>query len=243
MKVLRLVFFPILLLFFLLMAVAYFTEFSLTRITFKPERTITVTGYAKTEQLNQIASFNANVSENGDSKEAVQAVMQTKVDELVKSATEFGVEKEHIKTNYFNIYQEEYTNYDTGTPTVRRGPWRGNTSVGFTKVPIDRADAFAEILVASGATSIDGPNFTLEDPQSLNTQLSIDALKDAQEKAMKIAESQGLGIGELISFSEFGDSAAPFYLRDVAQSAGGGGGFPTGSSEFTKTISATYRLK
>lgn len=212
------------------------------RLELAPTRTITVVGQAKEQQANQVARFSASVSKTGESKEVVDAQMREVVDSLVQAAKDFGVPEENIKTEYFNIYQEEMTDYQSGTPTVRKGPWRGNTNISFSKVPADQSTEFSQVLVNTGATSIDGPSFGLDDYDEFNQDLSQQALDNAREKASQLAASQGLKIGKILSVSEAGTAEVMPLMRGYAM-GGGGGDFMPGQQEVSASLSVTFELK
>jgi uncharacterized protein YggE len=227
-----------------LFLVLSFLGVDLYRLQIAPPRTITVIGTATDDNLNQVARFGANVSEIGDSKEAVNQLMQEKIQALIQSAKDFGLAEKDIQTQFFNVYQEEITNFEAPTPEVKRGPWRGNTNVSFSNVPSDQAQAFADILVQSGATSIDGPSFGLEDTTASQDKLASLALENAKTKAAEIANSQGLSLGKVLAIDETGSGGGltPFYaMREM--SGGGGGGFAPGGTEVMKTIIVTYELR
>jgi len=218
---------------------------SLYRLQVVPANTITVSGIASQDQVNQFAQFNANVSATGQSKEEVNQQMQEIISAVTQVAQDFGIEEKNIKTQYFNIFQEEFTNFEQPDPIVRKGPWRGNTNVSFQKVPGDKAQEFADVLVSSGATSIDGPNFGLDDIEEIESDLVTQAIEDAKTKAESYAQSQGKSLGTIISIDTTGGSGnvfMPLYARGM----GGGGGesaFNPGSSEVSTTVTVVFELR
>lgn len=217
---------------------------NLYRLQIVPANTITVSGMASQDEVNQFAQFNANVSVTGQSKEEVNQQMQTITDELTQTALAFGIEENNIKTQYFNIYQEEFTNFDQPDPTVRKGPWRGNTNVSFQKVAADQAQEFADVLVNSGATSIDGPNFSLDEIDELESQLVSQALDDAKAKATTYAQSQGKSLGKVISIDTTGGNGGvmmPLYARGMG--GGAESAFNPGSSEVSTSVTVVFELR
>lgn len=213
---------------------------NLIRTELVPSKTITVVGTAKQKESSQVARFSATVTKFGDSKETVNQEMRKVVDALVAAAVEFGIPESNIKTEYFSIFQEEMTNYNSDQPTVRQGPWRGNTNVSFSNVAANQASQFSQLLVSTGASSIDGPSYSLEDASDYTTELTKEALVDARTKAQAWAESQGLKLGEVISISETGYSPIMPLMREMG---GGGGGFYGGSQEVSASITVTYSLR
>lgn len=214
---------------------------NILRLELTPTKTITVSGTAKQQESNQIARFSASVSKTGNSKEEVDQEIKSVVESLVQAALEFGIPESNVKTEYYNIYQEEMTDFESGTPTVRQGPWRGSTNVSFSKVPREKTNEFSQVLVNTGATSIDGPSFGLENPEDFRQELTQQALENAREKASQMASSQGLKLGKIIGISETGTSPMMPFAREMG--AGGAGDFYPGEQEVSAQIVVTFELR
>ena len=207
-----------------------------------PSTTVTVTGEAKSEQADQIASFTAGVTAiNDDKQKAVNEVNQ-KVESLIKSIKDFGIPDSDIKTQNLSIYQQEEPVTVGGRQRSAPGQWRVSNDVYIVVRQVDQTGAFADLLSASGATNVYGPNFTVDNTAAAEIALNDLAMKNAQAKAESIAKASGKKLGTVLSVSEAGAvNPMPMFARDM----GGGGGMPIepGSSTVYKSLTVTFELK
>lgn len=211
------------------------------KIQFSPQKTITVTGQAETQQRSQIATFTAGVSAVKDDKQTAIDEVNQKIETIIQAVKDFGIEDEDIKTQNLSVYQDEETFYEEGVQKRRPGQWRVSNSISATLRDVDRASDLADLLMSSGATHVNGPQFSLDQAQTEDDFLFEEAIKDAQEKAETIARASGAQLGKVISVTEGSTSRAqPLYFE-----AGAGGGVPIepGSSTVSKTVTVVFELK
>jgi len=226
-----------------LLAGAYFIPWrSVTWGRFKltPGDTVTVTGEAKTKQKNQKASFSAGVSSVSDNKDTAISEVNKKTQAIVDAVKTFGVPPEDIKTQNLNVFQGEETYYEDGRQKSRLGQWRVSNTVEITLADVERTQALVDILTKSGATNIYGPNFSVDDTTDLEGGLIEEAMKNAREKAVRVAQASGRKLGKMVGFSE-GYTPQPVLYR-MEGGGGGGGGFEPGSATVSKTVTLTFEL-
>jgi uncharacterized protein len=224
-----------------LMATAYFTPWkhiSWGKVKIAHGDIVTVTGEAKTKQKNQKATFSAGVNAISDNKETAIADVNKKVQAIVDAVKTFGIGSDDVKTQHLNVYQNEEQYYEDGRQKFRQGQWRVSNTVEITLTDVDRASELADILTKSGANNIYGPNFVVDDTGDTESGLLDEALKNAREKANKIATSVGRTLGQVTSVTE-GYQPMPVYRME---GGGGGGGLEPGSATVTKTVTVTYEL-
>lgn len=206
------------------------------RITWQTPETVTVNGEAKSQEKNQIANFSAGVmAQNMDKNKAITEV-NTKMDDLVKTIKDFGINAADIKTQSLSYYQE---------PKGGQNPdqWQVNNTIEIVLRDISKASDLADLLAKSGANNVYGPNFTMDDTNEAEKGLYDKAIKDAREKAQAIATASGRTLGKILSVSDGGtpNSIYPMYVKDGA----GGGGMPVepGSTTVYKNLTVTFELK
>jgi len=214
------------------------------KISWMPSQTVTVTGEAKTEVKNQIASFTAGVDVINNSKDDATKEINTKMAELVKAAKDFGIEAGDIKTQSLNYYQQEESYYDNGVQKYRKGQWRVSSSIEIVLRNVAKASDLAGVLAGSGANNVYGPNFSLDDTGEAENSLFGQAMEKARVKAELVAKASGRKLGKVLSVSE-GSSANQPYVGYKGMAEGGGGGVPmeAGSGVVYKTLSVVFELK
>jgi uncharacterized protein YggE len=210
------------------------------RFKVSPADTISVVGEAKTTLKNQKATFSAGVNVVSDNKDTAVSDVNRKVQTIIDAVKIFGVPADDIKTQNLNVYQGEETYYEEGIQKARPGQWRVSNTVEITLSDVDRAQALADIITKSGATTMYGPNFSIDDTTDMESELIDQALKNAREKALKVATSTGRKLGKMVNFTE-GYQAVPVY-RMEGGGAAGGGGIEAGTGTVSKTVTVTYEL-
>ena len=207
------------------------------------KRTITVTGSAAKQQTNELASFNATVSnKNADKIAAVTEVTQ-KSEKLIADLKQFGVADKDLKTQSLNIYRDQVPFYVDGGQQFRDGDWNASISVDITLRDLSKSSDLTDLLAKSDASNIYGPSYSLTEGESDKTALLKAAFESAKAKADSLANGMGMKVGKVESVMEGSDYGLPIYpLRDAGMGAGGGGMEP-GSSGVSTTLTVTFELR
>jgi uncharacterized protein YggE len=103
-------------------------------------------------------------------------------------------------------------------------------------------------VVKSGANTVSGLQFTLDDKTTLENTARAEAIKNAQEKAKAIAEAGGFELGKLLEISE--SFSTPYYqprmMMDMvaakSESAAVAPTIEAGSQEIIINISLKYEI-
>ncbi len=225
-----------------LLVASSFFGISLGKFEMAPPSVITVTGTAQSQHKNQVASFSAGVTAVNDNKDNAVTDVNGKVTAIIEAVKVFGIPAEDIKTQNLNIYQNEETYYEEGRQKSKLGQWRVNNTVEITLRNVDQAGALADVLTQSGANNVYGPNFTMDDTTSFETELIDAAIKNAQEKAGKVAASSGRRLGKIINVSEGVNSSGVYPLYREGMGGGGGPAEP-GSGTVSKSVTVTFELR
>lgn len=216
------------------------------RLQVTPVHSVTVVGEAKTQQKTQIAMYSAGVNAFSDDKQAGIDEVNRKVAAIIDSVKTFGIPPADIETQNMNIYQNQENYYDeSGHQKNRPGQWNISNSISIKLRNVDQASALATVLSKGGATNVNGPNFQFDDTSEAANALMADALKNASDKAAKIAAASSRKLGKVINVTE-GYSPAPVYYGGGGFGGGGGGGgmpVESGSGTVTKTVTVTYELE
>lgn len=216
-------------------------------VAVQPANTVTVSGFASSEEKNQVAVFSAGVSEtDADRQKAVDAV-NTGVNALLASLKEFGIAEEDLQTQNLSLYQiEEPLFRGDQIVTDQNAVWQANNTVEVKLRDVSRASDLTTLLTSSGATNVYGPTFQLDVAGNPEDALIADAINNAREKAEQIAASSGQKLGGVVNVSEGSSGSSPIYpvglmARDSAM--GGGAEVQPGTSTISKTMTVTFALR
>ncbi len=213
------------------------------KVELLPSSTITVLGTAESREKTRVATFTAGVSSISDSKDEALNSVNKKVDEIIKTVSDFGIERNDIKTENLNIYQQEETYWEEGRQKTRPGQWRVSSDISIVLREVNKASQLSTLLAKTGATNIYGPSFSLDNIKDIEQSLLGAAIDDAKFKAQKIADATGKKLGRIVSVNENVHSAA--YPKIMPQGLGGGGGasLEPGSDPVLKSVSVVFELE
>jgi len=210
---------------------------------------ITVDGSGKVTAKSDVAIINAGVVTEKLTVEQAQKENTDKMNAIVKALKdEFKIADSDIKTNQYGINPR----YDWSDGTQRIIGYTVNQSV---EIKVRDFSKIGDILARSaelGTNSLNGPNFTIDDPEEFKAQAREKAIAQAKEKAKVLSDQVGIKLGSIVNFSEnFNGSSGPIlYANDMAYGLGGGGEkslpVPTievGSEEVAVSVSISYEIR
>ncbi len=213
------------------------------RVIMKDEGTITVSGYAESEEKNQIANFSAGVTEVNDDKDTAVNEVNTKMEELLKAVKDFGIDEADIQTQSINVFQSQEIVKEGGTRT-KPGQWSASNTISIILRDVEKAGELTDILTKSGATNVFGPNFQLDTSKKAGDELLAAAVTDARAKADMMAAASGAKVGRVVSVIEGGQS--PIYpISMMAREAKDMVSAPVevGTTKITKTVTVVFGLR
>ncbi len=212
-------------------------------VSFIPGETVTVYGEARTEQKSQVASFSAGVSVVNSDKDAAIAQVNKGVEQIIAAVKTFGISEEDIKTQSISVYQGEEYFYEEGVQRSRQGQWRVSNTVEVKLRDVDKASELTEVLTQNGANNVYGPNFTLDDTNTVDNTLLTDAIENAREKAETIAKSSSRKLGKILNVTEGGASGLSYALESKGLGGGGGAPIESGTQTVSKSVTVTFELR
>lgn len=225
---------------------------NLGRSTIYPTSTITVEGTGEATAIPDVARVSFSVTENASTVSAAQDEATAKTDEALAALADLGVEEKDVKTLSYNVYpQYEYQNCTMAycPPTVSSPRIIGYEVSQTVEVTIRDTEKAGDVLQALGTTevqNISGPNFTVDDADSVKAEAREAAIAEAKEKAKALAKQLGVSLGKVVSFYENNPGMYPMYDSYggmEAMSAKAAPSLPTGEQETTVTVSITYELR
>ena len=217
-----------------------------------PGSTITVTGESKQDISSQIASFNVGVTATNQDKQKALDEVNSKMTALLNAVKTFGIANDDIKTQNVSVYQSTLPYPEPLIYPPSRTPsglmtWSASNSIEIKLRKIDRSSEFTDLLNKSGATSINGPNYSIDDTTKTQIELLSSAIENARKKADEIAKASGRTLGKAVNIIESGSSyPGPLYLEASRGIAVDTKSVPTpvepGTQTVYKSVTVTYEL-
>ena len=155
-----------------------------------------------------------------------------------------GIDDRDIQTSSINL-NPEYQ-YDQNRPPKLTG-YRATNTVNVKFRDLKRTGAILDALVAEGANQINGPNLSIDKPESALDEARTKAIANGRARADLYARALGMRVVRLISVSEGGGYNVPPPMPMVAQmaerSAGADSKIDPGTQQLQVNISMSFELQ
>lgn len=213
---------------------------------------ITVNGMGEAFAVPDLATFSFSVSADADTVAGAQAQVTTKMDSILASLKDLGIDEKDIKTTDYSVYPKYVYNqiYCITVPCPGRQVQDGYTANHSVTVKVRNTDKAGEALSAagdSGATNLSGISFTVDDPDQVTKEARDLAIKDARQKAKDLSKQLGVKLVRVVSY---GDNTNGGYLPygeamggDMRVSSAKAPTLPTGENKVSVSVSVTYEIR
>jgi len=230
--------------------------------------TISVTGSAEVSSEPDVATFSFTIQETAETTKEAQRVISEKVANALDTFDGLDIPEKDIKTESYTMHPKyEWVTVTGGNEKVSvdgeiyvSGNRGKNVQVGFDvsqniSLTVRDFEIVPDVLDALGSIGVEnlyGPNFEIEDPESLQDQARELAIEKAKAKAKKLAKDLDVKLGDIVSFEEGGNGGyypEPMFGRsDVMMLSGAmeesfSPELPTGENEILKEVTIIYELK
>lgn len=220
-----------------------------------PSNVITVEGEGRVQSLPDVATFSFSVSATADTVDVAQTESATKINDIIAYLEEQGVEEVDIKATSYDAYPKyEWQRNCVGFDCVGGGKnvligYEINQSVSVKVRDTDTAGKILSGVGSRGATNISGLSFVIDDESGLKEEARVLAIKDAKEKAKRLAKELDVSLKDIVSFWEqnsndgyggdymYAEQAYDMKVVNVAPE------LPMGENEIVSRVSITYEIR
>ncbi len=224
---------------------------------FPAMNSIAVSGKGEAISIPDIATFSFTVNETAKTVKEAQDKASTKTNKALDEVRAKGIENKDIKTLSYSI-NPKYE-YSQGICNQFGCPNGKSVLVGYdvsqtiqVKVrEIAKAGEVFDTLGTVGIDNVNGLTFSTDNIDTVKAVARAEAIKNAEEKAEKIAKELGVKLVRVISFYDSSDDQNPMYAREImgvdmmsAKAASAPSvSIPTGEQKVTATVSVTYEIR
>lgn len=219
------------------------------------DSTITVSGNGEVIAIPDIATVSFSVVENAKTVAEAQIMSTKKMETVLASLKNLGIEDTDIKTTDYTAYPryEYYSQSCTqfscppGKQTLTGYEVRQTIMVKIRKID-DAGKVLGEVGEA-GVSDISGINFMVDNEDEKIREARQMAIEDARSQAKELAKDLGVRLGDIVSFNESGVGypMPVYYAKDMAMGMGGSGEsspqLPTGENKIVSNVTITYKIK
>jgi uncharacterized protein YggE len=238
---------------------------------------ITLSGHGEVSAVPDIANVYFTISKDAKTaKEASDgvAVIEEKALNFLKSKS---IAEKDIKTENASVYPKyEYRQavcpaippipmMDAGREGVSVSPsspayycpggkqvltgYTASESITVKIRKVDDAGSIMQGLTTTGVSNLNGPNFTIDNEDTLKAEARKKAIDDAKEKAKVLAGDLGVKLGRIANFSEGGGYGGPIYYAKDAMVENSAGAVPApailpkGENTISSDVTITYEIR
>jgi len=208
-----------------------------------PASTINVSGEGKIFVKPDVAVVNIGVLKQGADLVSTQRAATDVINKIVEMLKRENVEEKDVKTTSYSI-SPRY-DYKDGTQIFRGYEVHQNLEVKLRD--LGKVGGILSRSAEFGANQVGSIQFTVDDPKAAREEARAAAIKDAREKAMKLAKNLNINLKKLVSYSESsGGLPPPTPFFGKAAEFGLGGDFPSipsGENEVNVFVNLVYEIR
>lgn len=194
-----------------------------------PLRTITVNGSGQVTLAPDVAYVYIGVNSQSENVGDSLTENNTKAEAIASALKELGIDAKDIQTSSFNIYpQQQYGPNGEVTKTV----FNVDNTVYVTVRDLQSLGKLLDVVVRSGANSINGITFDVLDKTKATSAARKLAIDSARSQAEEIAQVAGVTLDGLQSISvSSSNSNPPSPIYDAKMAVGGAAQVPVSAGQ------------
>lgn len=196
---------------------------------------LTVSAEGRSLRTPDLAVFNAGVTTQGKTAAEALAANSTAMTRVIAALKRAGIAERDIQTSNLGInpiYSDPNReaeiaarmNRQPYVPPEQKAPviigYQANNSVSVRQRRLDDFGRVIDTLVSAGANQVNGPSFTMDDPDPALDEARLAAMRKARARADLYARAAGLRVVRILSISEtagyFGPPPVMFQRMDAS---------------------------
>ena len=206
---------------------------------------ISVMGYGTVYAVPEIAYINMGVRSTGDSVSDALELNNNQAQAIKDTLVSQGVEEKDIQTSSFSIYPQSDYDYQG---SITRTYFSVENNVYVTVRDLQNLGVTLDAVAKSGANSIYGISFDVEDKTDEQTAARQLAVDSARTQAQELAAAAGKELGEILEISTVYNYPTSYYEYGL----GGGGAdyayagsvpIASGQIQIDVNVTMTFEIK
>lgn len=173
-----------------------------------------VTAEGRTTRVPDLATIRAGVVSQAPTAAAALTDNAQRMAKVLAALKNAGVAPRDIATSSVGL-APQYRYADNQPPVITGYQATNTVSIRFRDVA--KSGAVLDALVAQGANQIDGPNLSIDKPETALDEARNDAIAQAKRRADLYAKAAGMRVSRIVSISESGQdtggSPQPMFLE------------------------------
>ncbi len=206
-------------------------------------RTVSSSGEGEVYLVPDLAYVYVGVRSEADEVSAALNDNNVQANAVAQAVIELGVEQKDIQTSSFSVYPMQDYGPDG---TISRRYYVVENTVYITVRDLTKLGTLLDSVVRSGANTINGVTFDIEDKEAALAQARDLAIQKAMAEAEAIAATSGVRLGELQSVNVYvNNGATPIYEAKGGYMYDAAASVPVSAGQLviTATANMVYSIK
>lgn len=194
---------------------------------------LSVSAQGESKRVPDVATLSTGVvTQAADSSAAMQANAQ-QMNRVMAAIREAGIAERDVRTSGISI-SPRYRHTENEAPQING--YEARNTVNVTVRDISKLGQVMDVLVASGANQIHGPQFEIGEPEEAYNEARRAALEIAQARAALYADTLDLQVRRIVSISEGGGFMPPPMRMMAARAMDSAESTPVSPGESTLSV-------
>lgn len=218
------------------------------------QSTITVNGHAEEMAIPDIATFSFSVVEQAKTLAAARELATTKINKVLEILKQNNIAENDMKTLSYNVYPKyDYeptvcnASYCRGSKQVLLG-YEINQTIQVKVRDVSKVGEVFNMVVTAGISNVDNLQFSVDKKEEVQDKARVAAIADARVRAEKLAQSLGVKLIRIVSYSDSNGGYVPMYYAKTANMDAGTSlqaapQVPTGEQKISSDVSVTYEIR
>ncbi|MBU6266195.1 MAG: SIMPL domain-containing protein [Sphingomonadales bacterium] len=165
---------------------------------------LTVTAEGKATRAPDLATFSTGVTSSAKTASAAMAANAAAMNRVIAALKAQGIAARDIQTANLSLNPQ----YAEGPRPDNRPPqvvgYQASNTVAVRARDLSRMGAVIDTLIGAGANQVNGPDFSLDNPDGAMDEARLAAMKSARARADLYAKAAGLHVVRALSIAESG---------------------------------------
>lgn len=207
---------------------------------------LTVSAEGRSTRKPDLAVFTAGVTSSGKTAGAALSANAADMTRVIAALKRAGIADKDIQTSNLSlnpVYAD--MSRQPASPLEQQVPqiigYQVSNQVSVRQRNLADFGRTIDTLVSSGANQVNGPSFSMDEPDGALDEARVEAMKKARERAKLYAGAAGLKVVRILSISESGGYAPqpPVLYARAAMADMGGASTPVAAGEVAMQASVT----
>jgi uncharacterized protein len=206
-------------------------------------RSITVVGQGEASGKPDIVRTTVGVESQSLSIDEAMSETNSKMASILAALREMGIAGKDLQTSNFNVYLERQSK-----PGIEetQGPlyYHVSNQLSVTLRDVGKLGEMLGKVLSSGANSVYGVSFDVDDRDALESDARAKAVADARSRAENLAQLSNVKLGNVLTLSEVvSNGVGPLRYSSSLAGAGGDAVVQAGEMEIGVSVEVTYSIQ